>query len=317
MDLQRLMWAEIKQRLAKQERAEVKRLLGRNIIRKNSSLLREAVALQDMLRQFQKDNEEKLRKMSSARKFMSLSTPIQMSLKKQIASLVEKLRKQDMLEGNKRSFVDSVKKRTGVTGESIVSYFKKERKKGSPGGHISSSRSNQSVTRRRRPAGIVERPVTPSSRVIDSLDKNKTDLKRIETISHLLREGLEEETRSLEAWIAELTTELESEAAYVEDAREAFHSCGTEMPTASDLRKFKKKLESEWITRDSAPPARDEISRSPFGLGTETRAPAGRDGRSVSSSVPEPTSSRGRGGRSDSKMRSRLERLVLEARYLS
>ena len=308
-----LMWEELKQRLAKQERAEVKRILGPDIIRKNSTLLREGVALQDMLRQFREDNEDRLRKMSLTKKFMTLRTPIQLSLKRQITHLVEKLRKLDMLEGRKRSFVDAARDRTEPTHENIVSFLEKEVKRDSLDGIHNANQRRSKV----RSAHTAQRPGTPSSRIIDSLDERWTNMKRIEMIADLLRDGLAEETRSLETWIAELNAELESEAAYVADAREAFHASEKRIPSTSDLRSFKKRLESEWIMRESLPPVVSESTCATRSIGAELQASAFKKERSPSSSVPEASSSRGRSERSDSKLRSKLEGLLLEARYLS
>ena len=87
---ERLLWREIKPRLAPAEKNEVKRVLGREVIRKNKALMQEVLALQDMLQQFREQNDDELEKVASSVRFISRK-PGQDLLKRQIILLIEKL----------------------------------------------------------------------------------------------------------------------------------------------------------------------------------------------------------------------------------
>jgi hypothetical protein len=255
----------------------VRRIIGSRLIEENEILNREWISLRDMLEQFRSRNDEKLKKLVKSVKFV-YETPMHRELKRDITELIERLK-----IDKKSTFVNHLRKTS--KNDAIVTF-------------LSSADSNQSLEppRRRRSSSSsvssseLKRPVTPSSSIVDSLlsDTTKSTLSRkeIENIAEAVRASMKEERRVLELAIEDLNHELEEESNHL----------------TTSIEKVKK----------SKPPSTDELKayKSRLSSGTLEDSSSHEDKRNITKLTP-------RSRRRKASFRSRFEKNISEARYLS
>ena len=274
-----LVWDHLRTRPVPQEIDEVRRIIDSRLIEENEILNREWISLRDMLEQFRSRNDEKLKKLVKNVKFV-YETPMHRELKRDITELIERLK-----IDKKSTFVNHLRKTS--KNDAIVTF-------------LSSADSNQSLEppRRRRSSSSsvssseLKRPVTPSSSIVDSLlsDSTKSTLSRkeIENIAEAVRASMKEERRVLELAIEDLNHELEEESNHL----------------TTSIEKVKK----------SKPPSTDELKAYKSRLSSGSLEESSHEDRRNSSKTTKLTP---RSRRRKASFRSRFERNISEARYLS
>ena len=278
-----LLWDDLRTRLVPQERDEVRRLIGSRLIEENEILNREWISLRDMLEQFRNRNDEKLKKLVGSVRFV-YETPTHLRLKKEIKELIERLK-----SDSKFTFVDHV--RNTSKNDAIVTF-------------LSSADSNQSLEapRRRRSSSSsassadIKRPVTPSSSIVDSLLSNTTKCtlsrRAIENVAEAVRASMKEERRVLECAIKDLNRELEEESNHLTKSIEKVKK--SKPPSADELRAYKSRLSSSGSLEESSFSSgshHDDLRKTELTPRTRRRKKA--------------------------SFRSRFEKNISEARYLS